>query len=78
MLTVRNILSISAAASEQFGLPHVKNPTYIGYLPLAHILEMAAEHYILSRAGKIGYGNPRTLTDKTAKPVGDLEAIRPK
>ncbi|KAF0974597.1 hypothetical protein FDP41_006629 [Naegleria fowleri] len=77
MLTVRNILAISAAAGENIHCPSLRNPTYIGYLPLAHILEMAAEHYILSRGGKIGYGNPRTLTDKTCKPVGDLEAIQP-
>ena len=51
MLTVRNILAISAAAGENIHCPSLRNPTYIGYLPLAHILEMAAEvsHNITQR-----------------------------
>jgi long-chain acyl-CoA synthetase len=50
---------------------------YIGYLPLAHVLELAAENTILQAGGSIGYGNPRTLTDKGAKPCGDIKAVRP-
>ena len=37
--------------------------TYVGYLPLAHILEMIAELGTLQAGGSIGYGSPKTLSD---------------
>ncbi|KAL9646406.1 hypothetical protein ABK040_007058 [Willaertia magna] len=76
MLKTRNFLSMSAATTKHIDL---KDSEYIlvGYLPLAHIFELIAEHFILTKGGRIGYGSPRTLTSKTCKPVGDLEAIKP-
>lgn len=62
---------------------HVKyarteNDVYLGYLPLAHIMEFQVQNFLLTIFGAaIGYGSPRTLTDKWAKPFGDLKAIRP-
>eukprot|EP00759_Apiculatamorpha_spiralis_P056654 PhF_6_TR8279/c0_g1_i2/m.12673/K01897/ACSL, fadD; long-chain acyl-CoA synthetase len=50
---------------------------YVGYLPLAHILELAAESVILSQGCMVGYGNPRTLTDTSARPHGDLKEFKP-
>lgn len=50
---------------------------YLGYLPLAHILELVAEHFVLLVGGSIGYGSPRTLTEKGARPFGDLHAVKP-
>lgn len=55
----------------------VENPTYVGYLPLAHILEFAAENVFLLRGLMVGYGNPRTLTNTSARPHGDLQEFRP-
>ncbi|CAI4229044.1 unnamed protein product [Auanema sp. JU1783] len=57
------------------------NDAYIGYLPLAHILELDAELTILSRGGKIGYSSPLTLHDRASKiqkgTHGDCHALRP-
>ena len=38
--------------------------TYIGYLPLAHILELSAELVCISHGGRIGYSSPQTLADQ--------------
>lgn len=48
------------------------NPTYCAYLPLAHVLELLAEHVMLSCGAMLGYGSPRTLTDDSTLPRGDL------
>ena len=58
-----------AAAGEQ--------DTYVGYLPLAHILEFCAENVLLMKGAMIGYGNPRTLTDTSARPHGDFAEYKP-
>ncbi len=50
---------------------------FLGYLPLAHILEFVTEHVMFVRGGNIGYGSPRTLTSSGAKPCGDLDAYQP-
>lgn len=51
--------------------------TYIAYLPLAHILEFTAENSMLLKGSYVAYGTPRTLTDATAKPHGDLREFKP-
>ena len=51
--------------------------TYMAYLPLAHILEFVVENIVLLEGSFIGYGTPRTLTDATAKPHGDIAEFRP-
>jgi long-chain acyl-CoA synthetase len=33
---------------------------HLGFLPLAHILELSAEISFLTIGGKVGYGTPRT------------------
>lgn len=38
--------------------------TYIGYLPLAHVLELSAEIASLSHGVRIGYSSPLTLSDQ--------------
>ncbi|KAH7332273.1 hypothetical protein KP509_20G079200 [Ceratopteris richardii] len=40
---------------------------YLAYLPLAHVLELAAESVICASGGAIGYGSPLTLTDTSSK-----------
>jgi long-chain acyl-CoA synthetase len=51
---------------------------YIGYLPLAHILEMIMEYAIISVGVSIGYGRPQTLTDGSMRDCkGDIKALRP-
>lgn len=38
--------------------------TYIGYLPLAHVLELCAELICVSYGCRIGYSSPQTLADQ--------------
>ncbi|KAG1369848.1 long chain acyl-CoA synthetase 9, chloroplastic [Cocos nucifera] len=40
---------------------------YLAYLPLAHVLELAAEHVMVAAGSSIGYGSPLTLTDTSNK-----------
>ncbi|XP_046883518.1 long-chain-fatty-acid--CoA ligase 3b [Hypomesus transpacificus] len=55
--------------------------TYIGYLPLAHILELSAELVCISHGGRIGYSSPQTLADQSTKikkgSKGDTSVLRP-
>ncbi|OQR74184.1 long-chain-fatty-acid--CoA ligase 4-like, partial [Tropilaelaps mercedesae] len=54
---------------------------YIAYLPLAHVLELAAESLALSFGSCIGYSSPLTLTDRStaikAGERGDASLLRP-
>ena len=40
--------------------------TYLGYLPAAHILELVAEHAMMSIGAEIGFADPRTISSKGA------------
>lgn len=55
--------------------------TYIGYLPLAHILEFITENLIFSFGFRIGYSSPFTLTDMSTaiRPgdKGDATVLKP-
>jgi len=54
---------------------------YLAYLPLAHIMEMAAETVMLALGAAIGYGSPQTLTDTGLKLApgsrGDAPTLKP-
>jgi len=54
---------------------------YIGYLPLAHILEMIAENMMVVFGVRIGYSSPNTLTDKSTMikkgALGDATVLKP-
>ena len=54
---------------------------YLAYLPLAHIMEMAAELAYFATGTTIGYGSPHTLTPTSVKinpgTKGDAEVLRP-
>ncbi|KAF7654407.1 hypothetical protein LDENG_00070130 [Lucifuga dentata] len=55
--------------------------TYIGYLPLAHVLEMTAEISCVTYGCRIGYSSPQTLSDQSSKikrgSKGDCSVLRP-
>ncbi|RNF15701.1 putative fatty acyl CoA syntetase 1 [Trypanosoma conorhini] len=57
--------------------PKEEGETYLVYLPLAHILEFICEMIMLTRGSLLCYGNPRTLTDVSARPRGDLAEFKP-
>lgn len=71
------IVAAIAAGDTTLNLDYSKEQTYLAYLPLAHILEFIAEHIMLCNGCAVGYGNPRTLVDRAAKPYGDITAVRP-
>jgi len=77
----RALLASAGAVAEQAKI--VKEDTLMAYLPLAHILELAAEVAFLAKGSAVGYGSPRTLTSKGVGPLtddkrkGDIEAIAP-
>lgn len=58
-----------------------ENDRYIGYLPLAHILELDAELTVLAHGCRVGYSSPLTLHDRGSKVKrgtrGDCYALRP-
>ncbi|XP_029463477.1 long-chain-fatty-acid--CoA ligase 4 isoform X1 [Rhinatrema bivittatum] len=55
--------------------------TYIGYLPLAHVLEMTAEVSCITYGCRIGYSSPLTLSDQSSKikkgSKGDCTVLKP-
>ncbi|XP_048845160.1 fatty acid CoA ligase Acsl3-like isoform X2 [Brienomyrus brachyistius] len=58
-----------------------ENDTYIGYLPLAHVLELSAEMVCVSHGCRIGYSSAQTLADQSSKikkgSRGDTTALKP-
>ncbi|KAK2573758.1 Long-chain-fatty-acid--CoA ligase 4 [Acropora cervicornis] len=54
---------------------------YVGYLPLAHVLELMAETMMLAHGACIGYSSPLTLSDQASKikkgSKGDVSVLRP-
>ncbi|XP_013921370.1 PREDICTED: long-chain-fatty-acid--CoA ligase 4 [Thamnophis sirtalis] len=57
------------------------NDTYIGYLPLAHVLELTAEISCITYGCRIGYSSPLTLSDQSSKikkgSKGDCSVLKP-
>ncbi len=66
----------SAAASFCDALV-VPSDVYLGYLPLAHILELMAEITIITLGAVICYADPKTLTIKGSYPKGALQQYKP-
>uniref|UniRef100_A0A7N0U9E6 AMP-dependent synthetase/ligase domain-containing protein n=1 Tax=Kalanchoe fedtschenkoi TaxID=63787 RepID=A0A7N0U9E6_KALFE len=80
MMTHKNVLAtVSAVMTIVPGLG--SKDVYLAYLPLAHILELAAESIVPAVGACIGYGSPLTLTDTSNKikrgTEGDATALGP-
>lgn len=80
MMTHANVLAtVSAVMTIVPGLG--SNDIYLAYLPLAHILELAAENVMAAVGSAIGYGSPLTLTDTSSKikkgTKGDASVLLP-
>ena len=54
---------------------------FIGYLPLAHILELMAENCMIFNGSRIGYSSPLTLSDRSTRikkgTKGDATELKP-
>lgn len=74
-LVAGNAGEVSAIPGMGFG------DIYIGYLPLAHVLEVGAELAAIFHGVCIGYSTPLTLTDNSSKikkgTKGDARALKP-
>ncbi|KAI5818803.1 hypothetical protein BZA77DRAFT_9960 [Pyronema omphalodes] len=59
--------------------PYIGQGDYIlNFLPLAHILELVFENSIIVWGAAMGYGSPRTLSDRTMRNCkGDIRELRP-
>lgn len=84
MLSHRNIIAGIVALQgtvDAAGItPDTPDSCMVGYLPLAHIMEITVELTIFSVGGYICYGSVATLTDTSAKILnckGDLTEAKP-
>ncbi|PNY13738.1 long chain acyl-CoA synthetase chloroplastic-like, partial [Trifolium pratense] len=80
MMTHGNVLATLSAVMTI--VPKLgKKDVYLAYLPLAHILELAAENLMAAVGIAIGYGSPLTLTDTSSKikkgTKGDATVLMP-
>lgn len=80
MMTHGNVLATGSAVMTIFPGLGTKD-VYMAYLPLAHILELAAENILAAVGISIGYGSPLTLTDTSNKikkgTKGDASVLKP-
>ncbi|PAV71130.1 hypothetical protein WR25_07331 isoform C [Diploscapter pachys] len=79
LLTHENVIAAQAGQAEC--IPVSVGDTYIGYLPLAHILEVCGEIVCLAKGVKIGYSSEQTLFDRAPKILkgqkGDCFVLKP-
>mmetsp|Transcript_51221 Transcript_51221/g.122723 ORF Transcript_51221/g.122723 Transcript_51221/m.122723 type:complete len:692 (+) Transcript_51221:59-2134(+) len=77
-----NMTAIAASVRDHFEGMVVPGDVYLAYLPLAHIMEMAAEVCLLGLGVSMGFGTPHTLTDsgvklKRPESSGDAVVLQP-
>ncbi|KAM8850388.1 long-chain-fatty-acid--CoA ligase 3b [Spinachia spinachia] len=80
MISHGNIIASITGMAER--IPNLnETDTYIGYLPLAHVLELSAELVCISHGCRIGYSSPQTLADQSTKikkgSKGDTSVLKP-
>ena len=65
-ITHRNIAAMCASNSKVMSFIG-PDEVYLSYLPLAHIMELETEIWLLGLGASMGYGSPHTLTDSGVK-----------
>ncbi|XP_037575027.1 long-chain-fatty-acid--CoA ligase 4 [Dermacentor silvarum] len=83
MASHRNLISAMngfGVVCDQFGA-YTSDDVYIAYLPLAHMLELAAETLLFGAGARIGYSSPLTITDNSSAVAkgcrGDVTLLQP-
>mmetsp|Transcript_18857 Transcript_18857/g.21605 ORF Transcript_18857/g.21605 Transcript_18857/m.21605 type:complete len:720 (+) Transcript_18857:102-2261(+) len=76
-VVIKHRAVVSAVASGKIALGIKSEDVYLGYLPLAHIMEMMAEFVMVSLGATICYADPKSLTTTGAYPIGALEQYSP-
>jgi long-chain acyl-CoA synthetase len=78
MLTHENMIASITGGVTLLGSLFSSEDVYLGYLPLAHVLEFLIENCCIFKGVAIGYGSPRTLTDQSVRNCkGDIRELRP-
>jgi len=81
MVTQANLLAMMTSCAIQFSsiVSEGAGEVYLGYLPLAHILELSAEFFYFSVGNMVGYADPKTLLGgpEKAYPCGALDEFKP-
>jgi long-chain acyl-CoA synthetase len=76
IISHKNILSVIASGFKCADI--YPSDRYVGYLPLAHVLELVIENAMFLGGASIGYGQPRTLTGQNMKnSFGDIKELKP-
>ncbi|AWO99257.1 putative long-chain-fatty-acid--CoA ligase 3-like [Scophthalmus maximus] len=80
MISHSNLIAGITGMAER--IPNLcEEDTYIGYLPLAHVLELSAELVCIAHGCRIGYSSPQTLSDQSTKikkgSKGDTSTLQP-
>ena len=68
---------VGAIAAGALSFEVQDDDVYLGYLPLAHIMELMAEFAFISMGCLICYADPRSLTSKGSYPLGALDQYKP-
>eukprot|EP00980_Cylindrotheca_fusiformis_P001680 scaffold381_cov138-Cylindrotheca_fusiformis.AAC.16 len=66
-----------AASAAEYVLGLTSDHRYIGYLPLAHIMELMVEFVCVANGTSINYADPKSLTQTGSYPIGALEQYGP-
>lgn len=82
ILTHGNVVAVIAGVEHSMTGCLTPDDVYLAYLPLAHIMEMAAEVCFMALGLSIGFGSPHTLTDtgvklKRPESIGDAPCLQP-
>ncbi|KAJ2998927.1 long-chain fatty acid-CoA ligase, partial [Globomyces sp. JEL0801] len=78
MISHSNIVGAVGGAYTALGDYFDAGGSYLGYLPLAHVLEFLVQNLCVFGGIQIGYGTPRTLTDTSVRNCkGDLGELKP-
>jgi len=79
VLTHSNLISTSTCI--MFLVKFRPDDVYIGYLPLAHVLELLSECTMMMFGVPVGYSSPHTMTDMSTKvkrgEKGDASVLKP-
>jgi long-chain acyl-CoA synthetase len=76
VITHQVLVGACASGAIALGLRNGED-VYLGYLPLAHILELMAEYCMIAQGCTICYADPKSLTTTGAYPIGALEQYSP-
>jgi long-chain acyl-CoA synthetase len=76
-VVVKHSAIISGVAAAESRIKLDESVSYLGYLPLAHIMELMYEFCLLGTGASINYADPKSLTATGSYPKGALEVYGP-